>query len=124
MITVLEFVPCSEAMEQSTGITKTTWAYRKKRKPAGEINCQSWLCIRVDLQKVDYTSDGIFTPVVEWATIQMFFYLFVMKKGKGCKTTRDKATRVANTTLVKKTAAAATRQYYNKTAAVQTVCAV
>ena len=51
-----EFVERSEVEKQGEDIVKTTWAFRKKRKPSGEVyRYKSRLCVRGDLQRESMT---------------------------------------------------------------------
>ena len=74
-----EFVDRADVEKQGEDIVKTTWAFRKKRKPSGEVyRYKSRLCVRGDLQKGTYDSNDTFAPVVEWPTIRTLFTLGVL----------------------------------------------
>ena len=77
-----EFVDRSEVEKAAKEIVRTTWAFRKKRRPSGEVyRLKSRLCVRGDLSRDanNYTTNEVFAPVVEWATIRMLFSLSVME---------------------------------------------
>jgi len=77
-----EFVDRQEVLRMKKEIIKTTWAFRKKRKPSGEVTrYKSRLCVRGDLQKAqgDYTIDETFAPVVEWMTVRLMFTLALVE---------------------------------------------
>jgi hypothetical protein len=75
-----EFVSRSEVEKQGEEIVKTTWAFRKKRKPSGEVyRYKSRLCVRGDLQKGEYSTNETFAPVVEWSTVRMIFSLALIE---------------------------------------------
>ena len=75
-----EFVDRSEVLKQGEEIVKTTWAFRKKRTPSGEVyRYKSRMCVRGDLQRGTYDSNETFAPVVEWATIRMVFTLALLE---------------------------------------------
>jgi hypothetical protein len=70
------FVPRAEVEKQGEEIVRSTWAFRKKRKPSGELyRYKSRLCVRGDLQQGEFSSNETFAPVVEWSTIRMLFTL-------------------------------------------------
>ena len=74
-----EFVDRSEATDQGEDIIKCTWAFRKKRKPSGEVyRYKSRLCVRGDLQEGVFDSNETYAPVAEWSTIRMLFSLSVL----------------------------------------------
>jgi hypothetical protein len=71
-----EFVPRSEALRSKEQIVKSTWAFRRKRKPDGSLSrYKSRLCVRGDLQRGKYTINETFAPVVDWSTVRMLFAL-------------------------------------------------
>ena len=73
-----EFIPRSE-VEEGEEIIKTTWAFRKKRKPSGEVyRYKSRLCVRGDLQNGNYDLNETFAPVAEWSTVRLLFTLCCM----------------------------------------------
>lgn len=80
-----ELVPRSEPMSKGEQIIKSMWAFRRKRKPSGEISrYKARLCVRGDLQRASssYTTNETFAPVVEWSTVRMLFTLGVMHDWK------------------------------------------
>jgi len=77
-----EFADRQEVLRNKKEIVKSTWAFRKKRKPSGEITrYKSRLCVRGDLQKAtgSYGPNETFAPVVEWITIRMLFTLGIIE---------------------------------------------
>jgi len=77
-----EFVDRQDVLKKKKEIIKTTWAFRKKRKPSGEVTrYKSRLCVRGDLQKAqgDYSLDETFAPVVEWMTVRLMFTLALVE---------------------------------------------
>jgi histone deacetylase 1/2 len=71
-----EFVPRSEAIRAKEQVVKSTWAFRRKRKPDGSLSrYKSRLCVRGDLQRGKYTTNETFAPVVDWSTVRMLFTL-------------------------------------------------
>jgi hypothetical protein len=76
----LEFARRTDVEASGEEIVKTTWAFRKKRKPSGELSRRkSRLCVRGDLQKGVYNTNETFAPVVEWSTIRMVFSLALLE---------------------------------------------
>ena len=72
-----EFVNKDDVIKAKHEIVKTTWAFRKKRKPGtGEVTrYKSRLCVRGDLQRATggYSPNETFAPVVEWMTVRLLF---------------------------------------------------
>eukprot|EP00977_Amphora_coffeiformis_P018129 scaffold6199_cov167-Amphora_coffeaeformis.AAC.4 len=61
------------------------WAFRRKRKPNGEISrYKARLVVRGNLQRAssNYSSNETFAPVVEWSTVRMLFTLGVIQDWK------------------------------------------
>ena len=80
-----ELVPRTEPMAKGEQVIKSMWAFRRKRKPNGEISrYKSRLVCRGDLQRAssNYTTNETFAPVVEWSTVRMLFTLGVIKDWK------------------------------------------
>ena len=80
-----EFVDRQEVLRLRKEIVKSTWAFRQKRKPSGEIyRKKSRVCVRGDLQvdKDSYGPEATFAPVVEWLTIRMLFTLGLVENWK------------------------------------------
>jgi hypothetical protein len=78
-------VPRSEPKSKGEQIIKSMWAFRRKRKPNGELSrYKSRLVVRGDLQRAssNYTTNETFAPVVEWSTVRMLFTLGVIKDWK------------------------------------------
>ena len=47
-----EFADRADVLKEQKEIVKSTWVFRKKRKPSGEVTrYKSRLCVRGDLQK-------------------------------------------------------------------------
>ena len=75
-----EFVEREEVLKEGEDIVQTTWAFRKKRRPSGEVyRYKSRLCVRGDLQKGEFDGNETFAPVVEWSTIRMLFSLSLVE---------------------------------------------
>jgi Reverse transcriptase (RNA-dependent DNA polymerase) len=56
---------------------KSTWAFRKKRRPNGEIHkYKARFVVRGDLQKLEDT-ESTYSPVVDWSTVRLLFVLTV-----------------------------------------------
>ena len=56
-------------------IVKSTWAFKKKRRPNGEMyKRKSRFCIRGDLQILD-DNESTFSPVVDWSTVRLLFII-------------------------------------------------
>ena len=73
-----QFIDRAEVVRRKKEIVKSTWAFRKKRKPSGEVTrYKSRLCVRGDLQKdkAQYGPNETFAPVVEWMTVRLLFTL-------------------------------------------------
>eukprot|EP00977_Amphora_coffeiformis_P018639 scaffold6616_cov121-Amphora_coffeaeformis.AAC.1 len=73
-----ELVPRSEPNSKNEQVIKSMWAFRRKRKPNGEISrYKARLVVRGDLQRAssNYSSNETFAPVVEWSTVRMLFTL-------------------------------------------------
>ena len=77
-----EFVSREEAIRLGEEIVPTTWAFRKKRKPSGEVyRYKSRLCVRGDCQRDKdlFDTNATFAPVVEWSTVRMLFSLSLVE---------------------------------------------
>ena len=58
-------------------IIKSTWAFRRKRRPNGEVHkLKSRFVVRGDLQILD-ESEHTYSPVVDWSTVRLLFILTV-----------------------------------------------
>jgi hypothetical protein len=58
-------------------IVKSTWAFKRKRRPNGEIyKLKARFVVRGDLQRLD-AQDSTFSPVVDWSTVRLLFILTV-----------------------------------------------
>lgn len=58
-------------------IIKSTWAFKRKRRPNGEIyKLKARFVVRGDLQRLD-ALDSTFSPVVDWSTVRLLFILTV-----------------------------------------------
>ena len=80
---VMEFVSRDFVVSQRKEIVKSTWAFRKKRKPDGSVSrFKSRLCVRGDLQrdKDVYGPNQTFAPVVDWMTVRLLFTLSIVEK--------------------------------------------
>ena len=63
-------------------IIKSTWAFRRKRRPNGEIHkLKARFVVRGDLQILD-ASEGTYSPVVDWSTVRLLFILTVAQSLK------------------------------------------
>ena len=63
-------------------IVKSTWAFKHKRRPNGEIyKLKARFVVRGDLQRLDDT-DSTFSPVVDWSTVRLLFILTVAQRLK------------------------------------------
>ncbi|KAI2489167.1 hypothetical protein MHU86_25425 [Fragilaria crotonensis] len=54
-------------------ITRSTWAFRRKRQPNGEIHkltSKAWFVVRGNLQVLD-TSEGTYLPLVAWSKLSL-----------------------------------------------------
>ena len=79
----VELVPRSEPKQLNEEIVKSTWAFRKKRKPDGSVSrYKARLCVRGDLQQGQFSTNETFAPVVEWSTIRMLFSLGILRDWK------------------------------------------
>jgi hypothetical protein len=77
-----ELVKRSEVVERKKEIVKSTWAFRRKRKPSGEISkLKSRLCVRGDLQRdqAKYGLSDTFAPTVDWVTIRLLLTLSMVE---------------------------------------------
>ena len=75
-----KFVSWDKVLKQSKEIVLTTWAFCKKRHPSGEAyHFKARTCMCRDLQRDNYLNNEMFAPIVEWATIRMFFLLSIIK---------------------------------------------
>ena len=64
-------------------IVKSTWAFRRKRRPNGMIyKLKSRFVVRGDLQRLA-EAEETFSPVVDWSTVRL---LFVLTAARGLKT--------------------------------------
>ncbi|KAI2489482.1 hypothetical protein MHU86_25099 [Fragilaria crotonensis] len=63
-------------------IIRSTWAFRRKRRPNGEIHkLKARFVVRGDLQVLD-ASEGTYSPVVDWSTVRLLFILTVAQQLK------------------------------------------
>ncbi len=63
-------------------IIKTTWAFRRKRRPNGEDHkLKARFVVRGDLQRLD-ESESTYSPVVDWSTLRLLFVLMVAQQLK------------------------------------------
>ena len=63
-------------------IIRSTWAFRRKRRPNGEIHkLKARFVVRGDLQILD-KSEGTYSPVVDWSTVRLLFVLTVAQQLK------------------------------------------
>ena len=61
-------------------IIKSTWAFRKKRRPNGEIHkYKARFVVRGGLQVLD-ASEGTYSPVVDWSSVRLLFVLTVTQQ--------------------------------------------
>ena len=78
-------------------IVKSTWAFRRKRRPNGEIHkYKARFVVRGDLQKLDET-ESTYSPVVDWSTIRLLFVLTVARSHLRSKTIDFNAAFVQST---------------------------
>ena len=80
-----EFMDREEVLKQKKEIVKSTWAFRKKRKPSGEVTrYKSRMCIRGDLQRNadTYGPNQTFAPTVDWITVRLLFTLGLVEDWK------------------------------------------
>ena len=69
-----EFVSQDKVLKQGKEIVLTTWAFRKKHHPSGEVYCfKACMCVHGDLQCKNYLNNEMLAPVVEWAIVRMLF---------------------------------------------------
>ena len=67
---------------QGKQIVKSTWAFKRKRRPNGEIyKLKARFVVRGDLQRLD-DNDSTFSPVVDWSTVRLLFILTVAQRLK------------------------------------------
>ena len=60
-------------------IIKSTWAFRRKRRPNGEIHkLKARFVVRGDLQILE-NNEGTYSPVVDWSTVRLLFVLSVAR---------------------------------------------
>ena len=79
----VELVPRQEPLSLKKQVVKSTWAFRKKRNPAGEVTkCKSRLCVCGDLMTEEFDRNDVFAPVVEWSTVRMLFTLGMLQNWK------------------------------------------
>jgi hypothetical protein len=65
-------------------IIKSTWAFKRKRRPNGEIHkLKARFVVRGDLQVLG-EHEGTFSPVVDWSTVRL---LFILTVAQGLKST-------------------------------------
>ena len=65
---------------QGKQIIKSTWAFRRKRRPNGEIHkLKARFVVRGDLQ-VLHESESTYSPVVDWSTVRLLFILTVAQQ--------------------------------------------
>ena len=58
----------------------TIWAFCKKHHPSGEVHrLKACMCMRRDLQCENHANNETFAPIVEWATVRMFFSLSIVE---------------------------------------------
>ncbi|KAI2509575.1 hypothetical protein MHU86_4836 [Fragilaria crotonensis] len=58
-------------------IIRSTWAFRRKRRPNGEVHkLKARFVVRGDLQILN-SSEGTYSPVVDWSTVRLLFILTV-----------------------------------------------
>ena len=63
-------------------IIKSTWAFRRKRRPNGEIHkLKARFVVRGDLQVLNET-ESTYSPVVDWSTVRLLFILTVAQQLK------------------------------------------
>lgn len=63
-------------------IIKSTWAFKKKRRPSGEVyKYKARFVVRGDLQILD-ASEGTYSPVVDWSSVRLLFVLTVAQQLK------------------------------------------
>ncbi len=63
-------------------IIKSTWAFRRKRRPNGEVHkLKTLFVVRGDLQRLD-ESESTYSPVVDWSTVRLLFVLTVAQQLK------------------------------------------
>lgn len=61
-------------------IVKSTWAFRRKLRPNGEIHkLKARFVVRGDLQILDQ-HEGTYSPVVDWSTVPLLFVLTVAQE--------------------------------------------
>lgn len=71
-------VPRSKALSQGKRIIDSTWAFRRKRFPDGEVKkLKARLCVRGD-QMVDLNPFDTYSPVVAWSTIRLMLIMSVI----------------------------------------------
>ena len=81
-ITQLESKDCwveclkQEAYDSGNKVIPSTWVFRYKRSPAGDIlKCKARICLRGDLMTDDSES---YAPVVSWSTVRFFLVISIM----------------------------------------------
>lgn len=71
-------VPRAKAMNEGKRIIDSTWAFRRKRYPDGEVKkLKARLCVRGD-QMIDLNPFDTYSPVVSWSTIRLMLILSVI----------------------------------------------
>ena len=79
----VELVPRTEPLQLKEEIVKSTWAFRKKRRPDNTVSrYKARLCVRGDLQQGQFSTNETFAPVVEWSTVRMLFSLGILRDWK------------------------------------------
>ena len=69
--TMIEINRCD--VPKGKQIDKSTWAFKSKRRPNGEIyKLKARFVVRGDLQRLDDT-DSTFSPVVDWSKVRLLF---------------------------------------------------
>ena len=76
--TMIEINRCD--VPKGKQIVKSTWAFKRKRRPNGEIyKLKARFVVRGDLQRLEDT-DSTFSPVVDWSTVRLLFILTVSQQ--------------------------------------------
>lgn len=71
-------VPRSKALQEGRRIIDSTWAFRRKRYPDGEVKkLKARLCVRGD-QMLDLNPFDTYSPVVAWSTIRLMLIMAVI----------------------------------------------
>jgi hypothetical protein len=75
-----EVVPREKAIKEGKRILATTWAFRRKRYPCGQINkLKARFCVRGDLQQKGIDYDDVYSPVVAWTTIRILLVITILE---------------------------------------------